>query len=55
MLLKDAAQLIEQKKTQGADTISDQILFAYVTINRFLCAFIDHTFGDLGYVITVRM
>ncbi len=33
--------------------VSDRTLFAYATINRFLCAFIDHSFADMGYLIQV--
>lgn len=46
--LRDAR--VTSTATPGA---SDEELQAYTTINRFLSAFIDHSFRDLDYVVKV--
>lgn len=40
---------------QGKETgLSDHTLHAYSSINSFLCAFIQHSFRQLDYVVRVR-
>eukprot|EP00042_Codosiga_hollandica_P036955 m.287014 g.287014 ORF g.287014 m.287014 type:complete len:974 (+) comp55006_c0_seq2:130-3051(+) len=47
---EDASQR-EANRATGQTQLTDRMIFAYATINRFLCAFLEHTFGEIDYLV----
>jgi meckelin len=45
----------KKKSKKNKAAVTEQSLYAYVSVNRFLCAFIDHSFRDLDYVVQDKL